>query len=405
MPHDGRMTSSGDRSGTPLSRFFDALGELPAWLAGLDDAALGEALVGLRGGFDRGEAIFAEGLRRYDKSGEYKADGAVTLIAWLRDRCRLSASAAAERVGVARQLEQLPKTELAFARGEVAYQHVAAIARAADHVGVAAVRKEETSLLQAAGRMDPGQFTNHAKDFEHRVDAASVLEEANRAHARRYFYVSEPIDGLVRLDGLLDVEGGAVLRSALNALVPPRKDDERTPGQKRADALIQLCHQRAGRQDGTGPRPQLIIRANLDTLAGTAGAPAGELESGTPIPAETVRRLACDAAITRIIGAGELDVEISRAARTIPPSTRTALVHRDRHCVAGSCDRPPSWCDAHHRRHWSDGGRTTLANLVLLCRVHHNMVHEQGYELRQDTSGRWKLIPPMHRTEHHARSA
>ena len=264
------MTSSGDRSGTPLSRFFDALGELPAWLAGLDDAALGEALVGLRGGFDRGEAIFAEGLRRYDKSGEYKADGAVTLIAWLRDRCRLSASAAAERVGVARQLEQLPKTELAFARGEVAYQHVAAIARAADHVGVAAVRKEETSLLQAAGRMDPGQFTNHAKDFEHRVDAASVLEEANRAHARRYFYVSEPIDGLVRLDGLLDVEGGAVLRSALNALTPPRKDDERTPGQKRADALIQLCHQRAGRQDGAGPRPQIIIRANLDTLAGTA---------------------------------------------------------------------------------------------------------------------------------------
>jgi len=405
MPHDGSMTSSGSPSVTTLSRIYDALRDLPGWLAGLDDASLGEALTGMREVFDRGEAVFADGLRRFDKSGEYKADGAITLVAWLRDRCRLSAGAAAERVGIARQLEQLPKTELAFARGEVAYQHVAVIARAAEHVGVAAVRQEETALLQAAGRMDPGQFTNHAKHFEHRVDAAGALNDANRAYARRCFQVSEPLDGLVRLDGLLDAEGGAILRSALNALMPPCKDDDRTPGQKRADALIQLCHRRAGRQDGSGARPHLIIRASLDTLAGTAGSPAGELESGAPVHAETVRRIACDAALTRIMGAGELDAEISHARRTIPPSTRTALINRDHHCVAGGCDRTPDWCDAHHRRHWSDGGPTTLANLVLLCRAHHNMVHEQGFQLRHQAGGRWVLIPPTRRIDQHSRSA
>ena len=399
------MSASGSRLENPLSRLDAVLNDLPGYLASLDDSALGDALAQFRERFDRGEFVFAAALRRFDRSGEYKADGSITLVDWLRSRCRLSAGAAAERVGIARQLEQLPKTEQAFGRGEVTYQHVAVMARTAEHLGSAAVRREETALLKAAETMDPGQFVNHAKQFEHRVDAAEALEEANRAHGRRYFHVSEPLDGLVHLDGLLDVEGGAVLRTALEALTPPRKDDDRTPGQKRADALIQLCYQRAARGDGSGPRPQLIIKASLDTLAGTAGSPAGEMESGVPVPAETVRRLACDAAITRITGAGELEGEVSRASRTIPPSTRTALVHRDRHCVAGSCDRPANWCDGHHLRFWSEGGPTALTNLVLLCRQHHRMVHEGGFQLRQEGPGRWVLVPPTRRIAARARSA
>ena len=395
----GTMTASASRTETPITRAKAAIRDLHAWLASLDGAALGEAMIEIREMIVCEEAAFADALRRFDKSGEYKAEGAVSVVEWLRSTCRLSGSAAAERVGIARQLEQLPQTEQAFARGELGYQHVAVIARAAEHVGSAAVRQEESALLKAARTMDPGQFTNVAKHFEHRIDAAGALAETNRAYARRYLQVSEPLDGLVRLDGLLDAEGGAVVRTALNALMRPDKTDERTPGQRRADALVELCHQRAGRQDGTGPRPQLVIRASLDTLAGTAGAPGGELESGTPVPAETVRRLACDAALTRITGAGEIDLEITRASRTIPPATRRALVARDKHCVAGGCDRPPDWCDGHHRRFWTDGGPTTLTNLVLLCRRHHRMVHEGGFELSQGADGRWALTrPPIPRS-------
>jgi len=393
------MTAPATRTDTPLTRAKAAIRDLPAWLAGLSGPALGGAMIELREMIVCEEAAFAIALRRFDKSGEYKADGAVSLVEWLRSMCRLSGGAATERVGIARQLEQLPQTEQAFAHGELGYQHVAAIARTAEHVGSAAVRLDEAALLKAAATMDPGQFTNLAKHFEHRVDAAGALAETNRAYARRYFQVSEPLDGLVRLDGLLDAEGGAVVRTALNALMRPDQTDERTSGQRRADALLELCHQRAGRQDGTGPRPQLVIRASLDTLAGTAGSPAGELENGTPVPAETVRRLACDAALTRITGTGEIDLEISRASRTIPPATRRALVARDHHCVAGGCDRPPDWCDGHHRRFWTDGGPTTLANLVLLCRRHHRMVHEGGFELSQGADGRWALTrPPIPRS-------
>ena len=361
-----------------------------------DIDTLGLALIQIReSGIDPLEAVFAEGVRLLDKSGEYQADGALSVIDWLRSSCKLSGGAAAERVGIARQLEKLPQTEAAFASGALGYQHVVVMARAAEHVGATAVRKEEASLLQAAQTMDPGRFTGVAKNFEHRVDAAGALAEANRAYQRRYFHIGEPQDCLVRLDGVLDTEGGATLRTALQAFMKPIKDDARSYGQRCADAVVELARQGSGaKRDGAGPRPQLIIRASLDTLAGTLGAPAGELEGGGTVPAETVQRYACDSAISRVTGRGELDHELSHAARTIPAPTRRALESRDRHCVFTGCGRPLNWCDGHHLVWWTKGGSTTLPNLALLCRPHHRMVHEEGWSLEHRKDGQWAATPP-----------
>ncbi len=373
-----------------------------------DGETLGDALIQIReAGIDPLEAVFATGVRRFDKSGEYKADGALSLTAWLRWKCKLSGGAAMERVEIARQLEKLPQTQAAFASGDVGYQHVAVLARAAEHVGATAVRKEEGALLQAAQTMDPSQFTTVAKNFEHRVDAAGALAEANHAYQRRYFHISEPVDGLVRLDGMLDAEGGATLRTALQPFMQPVKDDDRSYGQRCAEALVELGrHGGSGsKRDGAGPRPQLIIRASLDTLAGIKGAPAGELEGGGTVPAETVQRYACDSAISRITGQGELEHELNRASRTLPAPTRRALEARDRHCVFPGCTRPLNWCDGHHMVWWTRGGETALPNLALLCRPHHRMVHEEGWVLERTKDGNWKAKPPLHRIPANARSA
>src|SRR5256884_3480166 len=245
-----------------------------------EGADLGELLIQIREiGIDPLEAAFATGVRRFNKTGEYAADGALSVTAWLKWKCKLSGGAAAERVEIGKQLERLPKTEEAFARGDLGYQHVAVIARTAENVGAAAVRTEERSLLEAALKMDPGQFTTVAKNFEHRVDAGVALAEANRAYQRRYLQVGDPKDGIVRIDGLLDTEGGATVRAALAAQMKPIKDDDRTHGQRFADALVEFCRKGSGGKRGSsGSRPQLIIRASLATLAGIPGAPAGELE-------------------------------------------------------------------------------------------------------------------------------
>ncbi len=180
------MAASGDRHRSPLAQLKALIGRLPAWLSEVDDNDLGDELVGIRESVVQLEAAFAGGLRRFDKSGEYKADGAVSLIDWLRWKAKLSGGAAMERVTIARQLEQLPQTRQAFASGDVGYQHVALLARTAEKVGAAAVKGEEASLLKAAGTMDPGRFADVTRAFEYRVDHAAALAEANIETAQRH---------------------------------------------------------------------------------------------------------------------------------------------------------------------------------------------------------------------------
>jgi hypothetical protein len=54
------------------------------------------------------------------------------------------------------------------------------------------------------------------------------------------------------------------------------------------------------------------------------------------------------------------------------------VIVRDRARRFPGCDRPQTWCDAHHVVHWAEGGPTALPNLLLLCRRHHRLVHERG---------------------------
>src|ERR1700737_4237379 len=228
-----QRTAGTHRFEAALDKMRAGVQAMSAWIREVEGEALGDGLIQIReAGIDPLEAVFAGGVRRFDKSGEYKADGALSLTDWLRWKCKLSGGAAAARVAIARPLEKLPQTEAAFASGDLGYQHVAVMARSAVHVGAAAVRKEEASLLQATQTMDPGKFTSVAKNFEHRVDAEGALTGANRAYTRRYLHLSEPVDGLVRLDGLLDAEGGATLRTALQPFMKPIKDDERSFGQR-----------------------------------------------------------------------------------------------------------------------------------------------------------------------------
>src|SRR5256885_181337 len=261
------------RARTAAQHLQTAVSRIAACVLEADGPELGELLIQIREvGVDPLEAAFATGVHRFDRSGEYAADGALSVVAWLKWKCKLSGGAAAERVEIGKQLERLPKTGEAVARGDLGYLHVAVIARTAENVGAEAVRTEERNLLKAAQSMDPGQFTTVAKNFEHRVDAAGALAEANRAYQRRYLHVGDPQDGVVRIDGLLDSEGGATVRAALAARMKPIKDDDRTHGQRCADALVEFCRQGAGsKRDGSGPRPQLIIRATVETLAGIPG--------------------------------------------------------------------------------------------------------------------------------------
>lgn len=379
---------------TPLELIDQGLRALPDWAAHQPADQQGELIVRCRKAIDRLEAAFAEATRRFEKSGGYKADGALGMVPWLQTNAKLAGNDAAQHVKVARQLEELPRTEEALARGDIGYGHALAMAVTAEHVGSAAVRSAEATLLKSAETMDAGRFVTVVKGFEHRVNADAALAEANWAHRQRYLVISGPFSGLARIEGQLVAEAAATLRAAMEPFMKPSPNDDRSAGQRAHDALVQVCERVAsGRADSSAPRPQIVVTTSLDTLAGIEGAPPGELQGGGMVPAETVRRFACDSAISRMIGRGELQYELSHASRTVPPATRRALVARDRTCVFPGCDRPAPWCHGHHLKFWADDGPTKLDNLALVCSAHHRKVHEDGWRLERK-DGRWLATPP-----------
>jgi hypothetical protein len=166
-----------------------------------------------------------------------------------------------------------------------------------------------------------------------------------------------------------------------------------------ADALVELAGH--GLDSGAVPqrasqRAHLQVTAPLETLMGAIGAPAAEMEFSLPISAHMVQRLACDATITRVLlGADSAVIDVGRSRRVVPGSTRRALTVRDKGCCWPGCERPASWTAAHHLTHWCRGGQTDLGNLILLCYRHHWMVHEGGWQIARDGTGRILTIPPV----------
>jgi Domain of unknown function (DUF222)/HNH endonuclease len=246
--------------------------------------------------------------------------------------------------------------------------------------------------------MNPGRVWLVGQRLRHVLDREGALAEANALYARRRLHLTKGMDGGFALDGLLDPEGGALLRTAIDALTRPMPGDDRVASQRRADALVELARRQldgGGLPATGGQRPHLNITVPAAALRREDGAPPAELEWAGPVVDELARRVGCDA-VTATLSVDEEGepLSVGRATRTIPPSIRRALAVRDRGCRFPSCDRPPAWSDGHHLVHWADGGETALENLVLLCRPHHRLVHEEGWTLQRDAAGDLVAAPP-----------
>jgi hypothetical protein len=111
------------------------------------------------------------------------------------------------------------------------------------------------------------------------------------------------------------------------------------------------------------------------------------VRDGPAIAGDTARRLACDAGLVPVVeGRDGAVLSVGRRARAIPAAIRRALGLRDGGCRFPGCEQR-RFTDAHHIRHWADGGETALSNLLLLCRRHHRLVHEGGYRIEWDPGG------------------
>jgi hypothetical protein len=259
---------------------------------GLSGAARTQRLLAWRQQLDRQEGLWLKELAAIDAGGLAGADRgeqAASTAAWLRNRLRMSVSAAHSAVRTARALfgGALPETAAALCAGEISPAHAKVVADGTqdlpDHVKLAA----EPVLLETAGRVDPPKLRQVVEHLCQVADPEGADRQAERRHERRWVWLSPTWEGMVAVDGLLEPEAGAIVLAALEPLArPANAEDCRSGGQRTADALTELARRQlegGWLPKAGGVRPQLLVTVDLDSLLGRSGGLGGEVGWAGPL--------------------------------------------------------------------------------------------------------------------------
>jgi len=219
-------------------------------------------------------------------------------------------------------------------------------------------------------------------------------EEQSRALTRLQFTPSG--DGVTRISATVPDSVAAMFKAQLHAFTSPRRahldptrgheelatedpaTGRRIPhGQLLGLAFCALVEHVPVDALPTHGNTTVSVVATIDYDKLLASLGGGTLSSGEAISAGEARRMACRAGILpAVLGSRGEVLDLGRRQRLFTPAQRKALAIRDRRCRAEGCDTPAAWTEAHHRDPWSRGGRTDLADGVLLCSRHHHLVHQ-----------------------------
>ena len=354
-----------------------------------EGARLAMELIGSRQTIDREELRFSQFAIAFEKTRYWEEEGFISALDWIRFNCRMTSTAAGDRLAVGGHLDELGRSAEAMEKGEIGYAHLTVMARTANAVGAAF---DEDRLLPVAKEHTPGRFHYRSLHFRHAVDPRRYADEQAEQVENRRLRLNTGEDGALLISGILDPVGGAALRTALEPLAKPSgAHDDRNLEQRYADALVELATSRRG----AGHTVSMQVTTSIETLLGLYGAPGAENEFTLPISARTVERWACDCSITRVLMQDSVVIDVGRSERVIRGPRRRALIARDLHCQWPACDRPASWCDGHHIVSWVHGGGSEIENQVLLCGRHHWKVHEGGWQLIRSAADRnIAVIPP-----------
>jgi 5-methylcytosine-specific restriction endonuclease McrA len=339
-------------------------------LAALSRGELEAELATLASHLYAGTCRWLELVAELDRRGDWAESGRASCAEWLAWRCALTPRAAREHVRVARRLPELALIHAAFARGELSYAKVRALTRVA-------TAENEEELLELARVFTAAQLERAVRAYR-RV----TTKEARELQEDAILSVFWEDDGSLSIHGRLAPEDGALLLRSLDAMRDALWKQGRGSAEPRrarqasnAEALVAVAEAALAYPQESRPageRYQVVVHVDEAVLShdGEGGC---ELDDGSALAPETVRRLACDASV----------VQNGRKTRAIPPAMRRALRARDRGCRFPGCENR-RFVDAHHVHHWARGGPTELDNLVLLCRHHHRLVHEGGWHVDRE---------------------
>lgn len=325
---------------------------------------------------------------------------------WLATTSNESIGQCKNTIRLAVRIQNMPTVRSAFADGELAESALRLLTEAW-HADISDVfERDEALLLRWAVELPHRDFAMVLDTWRMHADPDREERTAQELYEKRSLHLSSMLDGLGRLDGTLDPEGLALVREAIRALSRPAELDQRTAAQRRADALVEMARiaLTTVNDDNSEPptkrrkrnRPKVIATVEYDDLSTNSG--GGTIDTNHDrivVPADTIRRLACDCGLHRMVTdpLGTV-VDYGRQQRTITDQQFDRLVIRDHGCRWPGCGVPAAGCDGHHAKHWVDGGETHGDNLVLLCWHHHHLLHEQHWSIEPSGAGHFTLHEP-----------
>jgi hypothetical protein len=362
----------------------------------MDEQTLEQQITLLAGQINAATYRFLKLVAEFDQQRGWSCNGTVRSCAhWLNWRCGIAMGAAREKVRVARCLDELPLINTAFETGEISYSKVRAMTRVATN-------DNESYLLMIAQHGTASHMEQLVRKY-HRVEERQS-RTANHAQDARQVLYHYGDDGMLHLHAKLPAEVGALVVKALNAVlrqeladkrekalvedggfIVEHDDEESVPAetfpQKRADAIGQMAeHYIASWDNGDGiqslrghEKCQVMLHVSTNT-------PDSHVDEQWVSP-DTARHLACDASLVKVTEGSDGEVlNIGRRSRTVPPAIKRALEIRDSSCrFPGCCES--RYTEAHHVKHWADGGETSLNNLVTLCTFHHRQLHAGCFKI------------------------
>ncbi|WP_420451424.1 DUF222 domain-containing protein [Ilumatobacter sp.] len=303
-------------------------------------------------------------------------------------------------IRLADRIQHLPIVKDAFSRGDLAEGSLRLLCDAWDPTVAITFARDEAMLCRWATTLPHREVKMLLDTWRMHADPDREERAARERYDRRELHLSPMLDGMGRIDGTLDPEGFALVREAVRSLSHrATDDDDRSAPQRRADALVTMAKMaitstEANPAPGRSRRaPKVLATIGYDTLAsGIGGGVIDTNDDRVVVPAEAIRRMACDAGIHRYVTdtAGTV-IDHGRSRRTVGDLQFDRLVVRDHGCRVAGCTTPAAGCEAHHAVHWVDGGPTTDDNLILLCWHHHHVLHEHRWRLEPHGAGHFTL--------------
>ena len=326
-------------------------------------------------------------IREFEQRGGYLKWGMDNMAAWLAWRCDLSMATAREKVRVAQALAHLPLVSEAFSTGELSYSKV----RSLTHV---ANSSNEEALVAFALRNTAAHVADRCRELK--MGMPQSVSVAERAFANRSLRIRRNDDrAMLSITIDLPLEAGELIEKALDKA----RDDESLQmpdlvdtswSKRQADAFVTLVKDYlcgGEKEKGTSENYLVNIHVDQSALAGDAGR--------SSLPLESAKRLCCDghAVVLTEDGNGQ-PLSIGRKSRIVPRAIERAVKARDRNCCSFPGCANKRYLHVHHVEHWSDGGETSLDNLMLLCTKHHTLVHEGGFRIQKDFRDSWSFYRP-----------